>query len=62
MLLHKQWHIHEETEESDKIWCIKDLRREDSDGVWNELAYYKQQTTNLTQEKSVIGKKKEWLL
>nr|XP_054755739.1 centlein-like [Lytechinus pictus] len=29
----------------------KELRREDSDGVWNELAYYKQQTTILMQEK-----------
>ncbi|XP_030832887.1 centlein [Strongylocentrotus purpuratus] len=32
----------------------KDLRREDSDGVWNDLAYYKQQTTNLMQEKMNI--------
>eukprot|EP00057_Strongylocentrotus_purpuratus_P030385 XP_781528.3 PREDICTED: centlein [Strongylocentrotus purpuratus] len=32
----------------------KDLRREDSDGVWNDLAYYKQQTTNLTQDKMNI--------
>ncbi|XP_041465243.1 centlein-like [Lytechinus variegatus] len=32
----------------------KELRREDSDGVWNELAYYKQQTTILMQEKMNI--------
>lgn len=32
----------------------KELRREDSDGVWNDLAYYKTQTANLMQEKMNI--------
>ncbi|XP_071494690.1 centlein-like [Diadema antillarum] len=50
---------HHESEQAKSKKKIKrsdarDLRREDSDGVWNELAYYKQQTANLMQEKMNI--------
>ncbi|XP_071508367.1 uncharacterized protein [Diadema antillarum] len=48
-----EYHEREQTKSKKKIKRsdARDLRREDSDGVWNELAYYKQQTANLMQEK-----------
>ncbi|XP_072167416.1 centlein-like [Diadema setosum] len=49
-------HESEQTKSKKKVKRseARDLRREDSDGVWNELAYYKQQTANLMQEKMNI--------